>query len=263
MCLPLKLSWRPARGFWELPPLFEDDYLLALDKPADLPLATEHDDEPSLLRLIAASIESGAPWATARGLTFLAAANRVERDCSGVVLFAKTKSVWADLTNQFGSGQPNRRYSGLVTGQPREDRFEVAVPLAPQPGQPEAWVISPVRGKKSITGFEVRERFANHALLGCEPLTHRPGQISSHLRWAQLPLVADAFAGGRPLLLSRLKRGYRLRADREERPLLGRTALHVERVEIRHPVSGQTLEIVAPLPKDFQVALKYLRRYAS
>lgn len=259
----IKLSWRPSNDFWELASLFEDDHLLALDKPANLALASNEEDELSLTNLIAAGIREGARWATARGLTCLFAANRVEPDGSGVVLFAKSRPVLAELTSQFGSCQPNRVYCGVVKGQPRENEFEVTVPLAPHPGRPGGLVVSPGRGKKSITRFQVLERFAGYALLRCEPLTHRPGQVGSHLRWIGLPLVADPFAGGQPLLLSRLKRDYRFKGDQPERPLLGRTALHLERVTVNHPNSGEPVSIEAPLPKDFRVALRYLRRYAG
>ena len=55
----------------------------------------------------------------------------------------------------------------------------------------------------------------------------------------------------------------RLKPGKEERPLLARVALHAEQLEINHPVTGQTVNITAPWPKDFMVALKYLRQFAS
>jgi hypothetical protein len=64
------------------------------------------------------------------------------------------------------------------------------------------------------------------------------------------------------LLLSRLKSDYRLKPGREERPLLGAAALHVERLEMPHPVTGQPLVLTCPWPKALNVALKYLRLYA-
>ncbi|MBI3875489.1 MAG: hypothetical protein HY300_05930, partial [Verrucomicrobia bacterium] len=78
-----------------------------------------------------------------------------------------------------------------------------------------------------------------------------------------LPVVGDALYNGRPLLLSMLKRGYRLKPGRTERPLLARVALHAEELTLQHPVTGGLVTIRAPWPKDFTVAVKYLRRYAA
>jgi 23S rRNA pseudouridine955/2504/2580 synthase len=83
------------------------------------------------------------------------------------------------------------------------------------------------------------------------------------LRHAALPIVGDSLYGGKPLWLSRLKRDYQLKRNQEERPLIGRVALHAEELTLPHPITGQSLTIEAPWPKDFTVALKYLRRFAS
>jgi hypothetical protein len=69
--------------------------------------------------------------------------------------------------------------------------------------------------------------------------------------------------GGKPLLLSRLKSGYRLKPGHTEKPLLDRVALHAEELTLPHPVSNETVKIVAPWPKDLVVAVKYLRQYAA
>jgi hypothetical protein len=76
-----------------------------------------------------------------------------------------------------------------------------------------------------------------------------------------LPIVGDSFYGGSPLWLSRLKRDYRLKPDRTERPLIDGVALHAEQLSLPHPVGGAALTITAPWPKDLIVAAKYLRRY--
>ncbi|MGH7969291.1 MAG: RNA pseudouridine synthase, partial [Limisphaerales bacterium] len=84
-----------------------------------------------------------------------------------------------------------------------------------------------------------------------------------HLRYSGLPLAGDDLYGGRKLLLSRLKQDYRLKPHKVEKPLLDRVGLHAEELALPHPVSGESLRIVAPWPKDLAVAVKYLRRYAA
>jgi 23S rRNA-/tRNA-specific pseudouridylate synthase len=78
-----------------------------------------------------------------------------------------------------------------------------------------------------------------------------------------MPIVGDKLYGGKPLWLSRLKPDYRLKPGHEERPLISRVALHAEALSISHPVTGTTVTITAPWPKDLKVAVKYLRQFAK
>ena len=78
------------------------------------------------------------------------------------------------------------------------------------------------------------------------------------------PLLVDpAYGGHDALFLSELKPGYKRKRDQPERPLLGRLSLHAERIALDHPVTGERVEIEAPLPKDLSLALKYLRKYRA
>jgi 23S rRNA-/tRNA-specific pseudouridylate synthase len=123
--------------------------------------------------------------------------------------------------------------------------------------------VDPKNGKKSRTKFSVMEKFSRWTLVRCEPFTGRTHQIRIHLRHAGVPIVGDELYGGKPLWLSRLKPNYRLKPGREERPLLARVALHAELLELKHPVTGELVSITAAWPKDFTVAVKYLRQFAG
>jgi 23S rRNA pseudouridine955/2504/2580 synthase len=120
-------------------------------------------------------------------------------------------------------------------------------------------------GKAAKTKITLLENFprAGYAWVKCEPVTDRPHQIRVHLSHVDLPIVADQLYDGKNLWLSRLKRDYRLKPGREERPLLSRVALHAEELSLPHPVTGETVTITAPLPKDLKVALKYLRLHEN
>lgn len=261
---PIKLSAPQTGEFWEIPVLYEDAHLLALNKPARLLTSPDRYDpeRPNLMRLLHEGIARGKPWAVCRSLTYLANAHRLDFETSGVLLLAKDKPTLVHLANQFGSARALKRYIALVQGSPAAERFRVDAKLAPHPARPEYIRVDSKRGRQAITLFVVREQFAGYALLECQPLTGRTHQIRVHLRSQLLPLVGDTLYGGNPLLLSRLKPGYRFKKDREEIPLMGRTALHAERLEVVHPVTGAPVVIEAPWPKDLRVALKYLRRYA-
>jgi 23S rRNA-/tRNA-specific pseudouridylate synthase len=154
-------------------------------------------------------------------------------------------------------------YVALVNGGPIENEFTVDAKISQHPAKPGLMRIDPRYGKKASTRFRVLEKFRNHTLLQCEPLTVRTHQIRIHLRFARLPIVGDSLYRGAPLKLSQLKRRYTVKTGETERPLIPRVALHAETLTIPHPVTGETVTIKSPWPKDFSVAVKYLRRYAS
>ena len=259
----IKLSSPATRDFWEIPVLFEDEHLLALDKPASLPASPDPNDpqRPNLMKLLHAAIADGKPWARERSLAYLAPAHRLDIETSGVILLAKNKPALVTLANLFGSEKPLKKYIALVRGTPAEDQFSVDAKLAPHPLKIGLMRVDSKDGKKAKTGFEVLEKFSGWTLLRCLPLTGRKHQLRAHLRHADLPIVGDELYGGKPLWLSRLKRDYRLKPGREERPLLSRVALHSEELTLPHPVTGETLTITAPWPKDLKVAVKYLRQF--
>lgn len=264
MGLPIKLSSRPTREFWEIPVLFEDPELLALDKPAGLLLAPDplNLERPSLMGLLERGIESAAPWAASRGLTFLALTHPLDVGATGVVLLAKSPAVKTELSRQFAAERARQCCVALVQGTAAADTFTVEARLAADPARPEVVRVVPRHGARTVTQFTVLERFRDHTLLRCEPRTQREQQIRVHLHSQRLPIAGDPLYGGRPLLLSRLKPGYRFKPDREELPLLQRVTLHAEELHCQQPVSGESLVVRSPWPKDLNVALKYLRRYA-
>ena len=261
----LKLSAPESSGCWEVPVLFEDEHLLVLDKPARLLTSRDRNDpaRPSLLHLLHLGIAAGAGWAQRRQLTYLANAHRLDFAASGVLVLAKTKPVLIALANCFGVNQPLRTYVTLVHGAPGEAAFHLEAKIAPHPEKPGAARIDSRLGKHARTEFTVRERFRRHTLLECRPRTDRPHQIRVHLQYHGVSVVGDETYGGQRLLLSSLKSGYRLKPKHTERPLLDCAALHAEAVTLPHPVTGATLTLTAPWPKDLTVAVKYLRRYAA
>lgn len=261
----IKLSSPATREYWEVPVLHEDDWLLALDKPSGLLTSPDRYDpaRPNLMKLLHAGIAAQKPWARERNLVYLSNAHRLDFETSGVILLAKTKAVLVALADAFGSEKPLKQYIALASGMPPADTFEVDAPLGPHPVKLGLMRVDKKHGKKSKTRFEVLENFqrSGHVLLKCEPLTGRTHQIRVHAADAGLKIVGDSLYGGKPLWLSRLKSDYHLKPGREERPLISRVALHAERLELAHPVGGQTLAISAPMPHDLAVCVKYLRKF--
>ena len=244
--------------------LYEDDSLLALDKPGRLLTSPDRDDaeRPNLMKLLHRDIEHGAAWTVKRRITYLANAHRLDFETSGTLLLAKAKSALIQLADQFGAETPEKNHVALVHGNPVRDQFQIDAELAPHPVKPGIVLVDARRGKKSRTDFTVLERFQGYALLKCQPGIGRAHQIRVHLKQAGFPVVGDSLYGGWPLNLSSLKPGYRLKPNRTERPLLDRAALHAEELTVTHPLTLAAVRIVAPWPKDLKVAVKYLRLFA-
>ena len=261
----IKLSSPATREFWEIPVLFEDEHLLALDKPSRLLTSPDRYDpaRPNLMKLLHHDIARVAPWTQLRQLTYLANAHRLDFETSGVILLAKDKPTLVALADAFGTEQPEKTYVALVHGAPKERIFKVGAKLAPHPVKTGLMRVDEKNGKTALTHFEVLERFSSYTLLKCQPRTGRTHQIRVHLQNIGLPIVGDAIYGGQHLLLSKLKTGFYLKRGKVERPLLSRVALHAEQLKLTHPATGEVITMTAPWPKDLTVAVKYLRRYAG
>lgn len=261
----IKLSAPEAQGYWEIPVLFEDEHLLALNKPASLLTSPDRydPDRPNLMKLLHRGIADAKPWAKERGLIYLANAHRLDFQTTGVILLAKNKPVLVELADAFGSGKPVKTYVALTKGTPAQDEFEIDAPIGPHPRRLGLMSVQLKSGKKSVTRVKIVEKFRGYTLVRCQPLTGRTHQIRVHLRWEKLTIMGDTEYGGNPLLLSELKRSYRVGKGKEERPLISTVALHAEELSLPHPVTDQPLSIKAAWPKDLDVAIKYLRRYAT
>ena len=163
MSSPIKLSSPATREFWEIPVLFEDADLLALDKPSGLLTSPDRYDanRPNLMRLLHEGIAAAKPWARDRQLTYLSNAHRLDFETSGIILLAKNKPTLMALASLFGSEKPLKKYVALAWGIPPVPAFEVDAKLAPHPVRIGQMRVEPKDGKKSKTEFEVLEQFSD------------------------------------------------------------------------------------------------------
>ena len=261
----IKLASPATQESWEIPVLHEDDQLLAVAKPSRLLASPDRYDpqRPNLMQLLHAGIAQGAAWATKRNLTYLANAHRIDFEASGVLLLAKTKPALVALANEFGANLPTKTYVALTRGMPAEPEFTVDAKIGPQTRQLGLMRIDTQGGKKAVTPFKVIEQCRGYTLLHCQPLTDRTHQIRVHLRSVGLHTVGDVDYAGGPLSLSQIKSSYTPKWSKPERPLMERVALHAERLEIKHPATGEPIAITAEWPKDLRVTVKYLRKFCG
>ncbi len=263
-----------GRPSMPIPPVIhEDDTLIAFDKPSGMLVAPDRWDKTreNLMGLVHDKLGHG-----------VANVHRLDADTSGILLCTKDKASLDFVSGQFQSKTVAKVYHALCVGAPAPELFarsedpEEAPPTPLEPGEffvdrdliedeahPGRMRTVRKHGKASQTIVKVLERFAGFTLVECRPLTGRTHQLRVHLQYSGLPILNDPFYGDgtTELKLSRLKRGYKGRAD--EKPLIARLALHASRLTLKHPGTREPVTITAPLPNEFAVALKYLRKFAS
>jgi RluA family pseudouridine synthase len=243
-----------------LPPvLFEDDALIAFDKPAGLPVSPD----PR-----APAADNLAGLVRARLGPDASLVQRLDPDASGIVLYAKTKPDLDFLSGQFQAKTAEKIFFTITVGLPAQDEFTVDLVMKEDEARPGRMCVVKKHGHATVTAFTVREKFpapagrSAFAFVECRPQPGRLHQVRLHLAEAGTPVLNDGLYGdGTPLLLSGLKRGYKGRRD--ERPLVARLALHAGALAFRHPRTREMQTVTTPLPKDFEVALKYLRKFAA
>ncbi len=239
-----------------LPPiLFEDEALVAFDKPTGLLCAPDRWDKEEMHLFRLAQERYGSEAFNV---------HRLDREATGVILFAKTRGALTEAARQFTEGKVVQRYLALTRGSPEQEEMVVDRPIATDPTRPGQMRMSHRYGRPAVTRLHLIQRWRGYSLMEVFPTTGRTHQMRVHLASVGSPVLVDPLYGdGQPLLLSKLKSGYKFKEGREERPLLSRVGLHAETLELIHPVTGVALKISAPMPKDFEVSMRYLRRFAG
>ena len=235
---------------------------MAVNKPAGLLVAPDRWDKQreNLMGLLHQGISAHRPWATARQLTYLANAHRLDYNTSGVLLLARTKPVLTILAALLREHAVRKTYAVLVHNCPESDTMTIDYPIGPNPRTPGRSVIDQSTGKPAQTAIHVEEKFGRYTLLTAQPATGRLHQIRVHLQGIGCPVVGDPPYGGKALLLSRLKPHYKVKPE-GEKPMIDRPALHAQEIAFTHPQTQAPIVIRAEWPKDFTVAVKYLRKF--
>ena len=188
--------------------------------------------------------------------------HRLDKETSGILVFAKTEEMHRDLSRQFQQRTVTKRYLTLVQGRVHERTGTIDKPIGPHPTRKDRMAI--VRtGKRSITEWEVVEYFDNYTLLSCEIKTGRTHQIRVHLQSVGYPLAVDPlYSSQQAFMVSSLKgKRYNRGKDEEERPIMDRSILHAH--ELAFDAGGERVKYQADLPKDFAAVLKQLRKWGQ
>lgn len=235
----------PRMKFPEI--LFENEALIVLNKPAGLlSVPDRKQSSPSLKDLLIARY----------GQIFTV--HRLDRETSGVIVFAKNAETHRYLSGIFEKREVKKIYSGLVTGTLINASGLIEEPIAEHPAKDGSMMIHR-RGKPAATGYQVLEDFGRYSLVKFDLFTGRTHQIRVHMKHIGHPIVCDDLYGdGKPILVSSLKRKYKLsKSEDEERPILARLGLHAATLSFTDE-GGTAFHFEAEMPKDMRALLSQL-----
>ncbi|HUS44609.1 MAG TPA: RluA family pseudouridine synthase [Phycisphaerae bacterium] len=237
--------------------LYEDEDLIAVNKaPGIIVHPARSNPHGTLVNAVAYHAENlskvGGPWRPG-------VVHRLDKDTSGVILFAKNDKAHVCLARQWEGRQVEKHYVAIVEGVPELDADVIEQPLGRDRHiRDRRAVRRDGTGKEATSHYEVAETFDGFSLVDIRPRTGRTHQIRIHLAYIGHRVVADRQYGSRDkLTLQEIARG---RADHDE-VLIARQALHAAGLTLRHPRSGEPIHFVAPLPGDMQQTVDALRRW--
>ncbi len=232
--------------------LYQDEHVVAVSKPAGLTVVPLRTGEEECVKSVLA----------ARLGREVFAVHRLDRETSGVVVFALDAESHRTLSLQFQNRKVEKVYWAVVHGRPNPPEGAVRLPLA-RDRNPIRVVIVRKGGKRSRTDYRMLQEFRGYSLVEARPLTGRMHQVRVHLAAIGCPLAVDPLYGGsEALLLSQIKSNYKHKEGQEERPLISRLTLHAYELTVTHPVTQARLSVRAPLPHDFALVLKQLAKHA-
>lgn len=193
--------------------------------------------------------------------------HRLDRDTSGLILFAKNEVTHKYLSQLFEQRNIEKNYLGIVRGSMPQLKGAINEPIAEHPSRKGVMVIFSSRGgadrkgKPSLTNYEVLEDYGIYSLIQFDIQSGRTHQIRVHTKSIGHPIICDSVYGdGKPVLLSSFKKKYNLsKNDLEERPIISRLALHSHHLHFRD-IHQKEFSLEAPLPKDMKALLQQLKK---
>ena len=214
--------------------LFEDEHIIAVNKPAGL-LAHPSNTEKSGALTNALAYHF---WHTAGSPIRPGLIHRLDRNTSGVMVIAKTPRAHRTLSKHFRERRVKKFYLALLSGRMEKDSGEVDAPIGSDPKVWPHWRVTPEGegGKPAQTLYRVKRRFKAHTLVELEPLTGRTHQLRIHCDLIGHPIVGDPiYASSVDPLAAKHK--------------LKQHLLHAARLVFRHPATGKEMNLEAALPQ--------------
>ena len=229
--------------------LFEDEYLLAINKPANVLSIPDsfRQDVSNVFDIMKAK----------KGDLFIN--HRLDKETSGVLLFSKTAESHKAMNELWQKGDVSKHYNAIVNGYP-DDEGIVEAPIMILDGGRRAKTHKR-QGKPAKTAYRVLERLGQFSLLEMELFTGRLHQIRVHMLHLGHPLMIDCLYGSREAFyLSEFKSKYNFKRWGNERPLISRLSLHACKLSFLHPFTQDVIVVQAHMPKDMRATINQLRK---
>ena len=231
----LIVSIRETESSGKIPPVnlpldicYEDEDLLVVDKPSGLPM------HPSMRNYNHSLANALAWYFRQQGKPFIfRCTNRLDRDTSGLTVIAKHMVSSSILSGMGRRQEIEREYLAVVRGTPAPAAGTILAPLARKPSSIIERIVDWENGERAVTHYQVLGSRNGHSLVSLHLETGRTHQIRIHLKYLGFPLVGD----------------YLYNPDKE---YIDRQALHSWRLCFRHPITGERMEFIAPLPEDMR-----------
>ncbi len=240
--VPEEEPWTPR----PIEVLYEDERVIAVEKAPDLPV---HPCGSFAERTVLTQLRKQRP-----GGLFIPA-HRLDRETSGVLLFAKDQEADKSLKRSFFLKKCYKEYRALVTGCPQEEQWVIDLPIGPEGGQIRArWAPRSLEsgGFAACTHVAVERRFAQHTRLFLRPETGRQHQLRVHLRAAGHPIVGDKLYGPSEDCYREYARARGMTENLWSLLGISRQALHACTLRFPHPSTGREHEVTSLWPEDLR-----------
>jgi 23S rRNA pseudouridine1911/1915/1917 synthase len=217
--------------------IFEDEYLLALDKPPGIVVHPAPGHYTGTL--VNALLHYCKDLSGIGGVERPGIVHRLDKDTSGLVIVAKTESAHKNLASQFKNRKIRKEYLAVVKGNVKKDKGLIHASIGRHKVHRKKMDTRASDGREASTKYQVIYRCKDWSYLKIWPKTGRTHQIRVHLASIHHPIIGDQLYGGKSANLS-----------------IPRHALHAHRLELQHPITGLDLSLQALLPRDIEVFLK-------
>jgi 23S rRNA pseudouridine1911/1915/1917 synthase len=211
--------------------VFEDEYLIALDKPAGMVVhpAPGH----SAGTLVNALLHHCKDLSGIGGVERPGIVHRLDKDTSGLMMVAKTELTHRNLSLQFKNREIQKEYLAIVKGNVKKDKGSIYTSIGRHKVHRKKMDTGAVKGREAYTEYRVLHRSKTWSYLRLLPKTGRTHQIRVHLASIHHPVIGDKLYGGKST-------PYPMK----------RQALHAHKLELKHPITDSNLSFCSPLPFD-------------
>lgn len=207
--------------------IYEDEYLLAINKPANMPV------HPSMLHYEETLYNAVKYYFDTLNLKRkIRIVNRLDKDTSGIVIFAKNEYIQECLIKQMKTKELKKEYLAIVTGYLQKKSDTLCFPISRKEGSIIERTVNP-NGDIAITHYNILKEQNNLSLVHVFLETGRTHQIRVHFSHINHPILGDTLYG-------------------TPSPLINRQALHSYKITLLHPISKQILTLEAPIPNDMK-----------